>query len=134
MKAARYISAAEFAGAEPTFRIRSIETVLLDEPDGSQREKLAAFFVGEKRGWVINCTNEICLGAMFGEAHSGWVGKRVTLTAAVVECGEGLRVGVRVKGSPHLDDDMDVFVQLPYREPYFMRLVPTRVSWLRKVA
>ena len=130
----RFISAAEFAGEEPTFTIRSIETVLLQEPDGRERERTAVFFREETRGWVLNMTNGICLEAMFGDDQRKWVGKRVTLTAALIEWGDGLRVGVRVKGSPYLSDYLDVFIQLPYRDAYFMRLVPTPIRWVKRAA
>jgi len=125
------ISAAEFAGEEPTFTIREFARVVIEEEDGRLREKGAVFFHDHSAGWLLNLTNTICLEAMFGADTAKWAGKRVTLTAAVVPFGETFRLGVRIKGSPHLDDYLDVYLQLPKQDPFFMRLVPTRVSWMR---
>lgn len=134
MKGARYISAAEFAGSEPTYKIRSVETVVLEEPNGHARERVCVFFHEEKRGLIVNQTNGYAIEAMFGVDQAKWVGKRITLTAAETELGGVPCKGVRVKGSPHLDDYLDVYIQLPRQEPYFMRLVPTPIRWVKRAA
>jgi hypothetical protein len=128
----RYLAAAEFHGAEPTLTIRDLEMQVLAEPDGSERECLVALFAEDSLPWVVNQTNQQLLAAMFGPAQAGWLGKRVTLAAQRVELEEGYCLGIRVKGSPHLVDDITAPVRLRKYEPYFVRLVPTRVSWLRK--
>lgn len=118
------ISAAEFAGREPTFTIRDAVRVLLEEED-RLRECTVVFFVETSAGWILNFTNRQCLSAIFGPSEEAWRGHKVTLTAAVVPFGEGYRVGVRVKGSPDLEDYVDAQIQLRGHDAYFMRLVRT---------
>lgn len=124
------ISAEGFHGEEPTYTITESFQVLFLERDGIQREKTILYMKEVDEAWMLNRTNTLCLEAMFGERRR-WIDKRVTLTAALVEVEDGYRLGIRVKGSPQLEDALDVHITLPYHDAYYLRLVPTRISWIR---
>jgi hypothetical protein len=58
-------------------------------------------------------TNGLCLKAMFGDKLADWVGKRVTLFPSTWN-GEP---AIRVWGSPDIEKDINVSIQLPRRKP-----------------
>lgn len=132
-----YLAAVEFDGRQPTFRIRSARLIPLevrrldgDSRDGDSaktKDKLVLFFDPTKtnKGWVLNRTNATCLAAMFGDVVAGWVGKSVTLNAELVQVGPKKELGIRVVGSPDLNDPVRAKIELPRRKPIFRELVPT---------
>ncbi len=120
-----YLAAAEFGDRLFTGKIVRVAPVSVEEDDGKTKRKPVVFFEGNPRGWMLCKTNAMCLSAMFGEAVEGWVGKSVTLFAAMVKVGKGKEPGIRVKGSSDLTVAVPATIKLPRRKPFTMQLIPT---------
>ena len=81
----------------------TIERVVMEElrnPKTHKPErKPAAYFVGKKRGLILNVTNWRTLARLYGDESDGWRGRRVLLGPEEVEVrGERVRA-IRVKGA-----------------------------------
>lgn len=113
----RFIKAGEFKGKKPTLTITMVRIEELVGDKGPQIKGVIGFQQTEKH-WALNKTNGICLKEMFGRKVQEWVGKRVTLFAGVWDGEECIRVW----GSPDLEADKEVTVQLPRKRPFKMTM------------
>lgn len=113
----RFIKAGDFKGKKPTLRISEVRIEELVGDKGPQIKGVISFERTEKQ-WALNKTNGICLKGMFGRMVQDWVGKRVTLFAAVHD-GEPC---IRVWGSPDIERDMQLEIQLPRKRPTQMTM------------
>lgn len=120
-----YLTAIEFAGRQPTFTIRSVTTIDLEQEDGQTKAKAVVSFDEHDRGWVICKTNAMCVAAMFGNDTDGWIGKKVTLFATDVQVGKECKPGIRVKGSPDIKAPITTSIKLPKKKAFPMTLTPT---------
>lgn len=120
-----YLAAAEFGGRTPTFTVKSIKLVGLEGEDGKTKDKGVVFFNETDRGLVLCKTNAMLAAAMFGPDTDNWIGKRLTLHATEVMLGRDKVLGIRVKGSPDIADDLDVQVKLPKRKAFTTHLEKT---------
>jgi len=117
----RFIKAGELQGKKVTLTIRSVD---LDELEGDSGKKIKGIVSFEETGkaLVLNKTNGICLRAMFGRKIADWEGKRVTVFPSVWN-GEDC---IRIWGSPDIDRDEEIVVQLPRKKP--LKMVMHRVE------
>lgn len=113
----RFMKAGEFAGKKPTLTISAVDLDELEGDKGKQVKGVVSFKETEKQ-WCLNKTNGICLKEMFGRKVQDWVGHRVTLFAGQWDGEEAIRVW----GTPELDADKEVTVQLPRRRPIKMTM------------
>lgn len=138
-----YIAAIELDDKQPTLTIKGIKSEQLEampkagssddegasgngaKKEAKKKKKWIVFFKETDRGWVLNRTNILCLAAMFGEESDGWIGKRVTIFAQMVQVGRKKEPGIRIKGSPDITGAVSATIELPRRRPFQMRLVPT---------
>lgn len=120
-----FISAAEFDGRVPTFTVKEVKLEKLEQDDGRQKDKGVIMFHEIDRGWVLCRTNAMCLAALFGDDTDAWVGKRITLFGTDVKFGGETKMGIRVKGSPDMEQPLNVEIKLPKKRPFTMRLEPT---------
>lgn len=116
----RFMKAGEFAGKKPTMTISSVDLDELEGDKGKQVKGVISFKETDKQ-WALNKTNGICLREMFGRKPQEWVGHRVTLFAGQWDGEEAIRVW----GSPELEGDKEVTVQLPRRRPIKMMMHKT---------
>jgi hypothetical protein len=66
-----------------------------------------------KKQLTLNKTNAECLKGMFGLRLSGWIGKRITFFRQKVRGPGGKMVwGIRVRGSPDIQQDMPVDIRV----------------------
>ncbi len=122
-----FITAAEFNGRTPVFRIRETRRAVLerqklgtDDSEGNtkkQERPLVYFDQVDGRAWVLNRTNAECLKALFGPVMAAWKGKRVQLCAEMVQLGPKKELGIRILGSPDIEADVKVEIKLPRRRP-----------------
>jgi len=84
---------------------------------GPQIKGVISFKETDKQ-WALNKTNGICLKELFGRKVQEWVGKRVTLFAAMWDGEECIRVW----GSPDIPEDRDVTISLPRKRPFQMTM------------
>lgn len=101
----RFMKAGEFNGKDVTFKISSIVTEELEGVKGVQTKGIIQL-EGQKKQWVLNKTNGLCLKQLFGRETAEWVGKRVTLFPAEVRdpsTGD-TTLAIRVRGSPDMKD------------------------------
>ncbi len=113
----RFLKASEFKGKQVTLRIAAVDIEKLVGTKGPQIKGVISFERTEKQ-WAINKTNGECVKAMFGRNVQNWVGKRVTLFAGIhndAPC-------IRVWGSPDIDRDFEVTIQLPRKNPFQMTM------------
>lgn len=113
----RFLKAGDFKGKKPTLTIASVKLEELVGDKGPQIKGVISFERTDKQ-WALNKTNGICLRAMFGRKVQQWAGKRVTLFAGTWDGEECIRVW----GSPDIDADMDVQIQLPRKRPFKMAM------------
>jgi len=113
----RFIKAGEFKGKKPTLTITEVKIDELVGDKGPQIKGVISFKETEKQ-WALNKTNGICLKEMFGRKVQEWVGKRVTLFAAMWDGEECIRVW----GSPELPEDREVTIALPRKRPFKMTM------------
>lgn len=102
---------------KPTF---TIERAWLESLEGTKGVEMkgTVSFTDQDRDWVLNKTNGLSLKAMFGRKLSGWVGKRVTLFQGEFN-GEP---AIRVWGSPDIERDTEVTIELPRKRPFKMTM------------
>ena len=113
----RFLKAGDFNGKNVTL---TIARVTLDELEGDKGKQIKGclWFKETDKQIALNKTNGICIKAMFGRALADWVGKRVTFFPAPYE-GD---LAIRVAGSPDIQADMEVTIQLPRKRPFNMTL------------
>lgn len=116
----RFIKAGDFKGKPVTLTIAKVRVEELVGDTGPKMKGILSFQQTDK-ALALNKTNGLCLKAMFGRNVQEWVGKRVTFHAAVWN-GEP---AIRVFGSPEIDADMVVSVQLPRKRPFDMQIKKT---------
>jgi hypothetical protein len=121
-----FISAVELENKRPTMTIDRVQSVKLEQEDGSNKDKPVIFFKEIHRGWVFCKTTGFCLAAMFGDDFSTWPGKRVTLHSEMVQVGPKKEPGIRVTGSPDIEKPLAVKIKLAKRKAFVVKLVPTQ--------
>ena len=113
----RFLKAGNFNGKPVTLTIKDADIEELEGEDGKKKKAILSF-VGTEMQLVTCKTNGICIKAMFGDKLSEWIGKRVTFFPSTWN-GEP---AIRVYGSPDIQSDMKVTVQLPRRKPMAMTM------------
>lgn len=109
----RFIKAAELLGKKVTLTVEDIELEDLEGEDGAKTKCIVSFKETKKK--LVTCkTNGLCLKEMFGKELANWVGKRITIYEDVWN-GEPC---IRIWGSPDIEADLEVTVQLPRRRPF----------------
>lgn len=108
----RFLKAGLFGDKKVTLEITDVDAEAL-EGDKGKKVKGVVSFKGTDMQLALNRTNGICLREMFGRKLAEWPGKRVTLFASEWN-GEPC---IRVYGSPDIEKDMNIEVQLPKRKP-----------------
>lgn len=125
-----YISAAEMGDRRPTFTIARISSVRMDdEKKKKEVDKAIIWFKEIDRGFVYNKTAGHCLAAMFGKNDDAWIGKRVTLYADPdVRFGSEQVGGIRVAGSPDIQEEIKIRIKFPKKKPFEVTLTPTEMK------
>lgn len=114
----RFLKAGLFKGGKPTLTIKDVDIEEMPGEDGKPKIKAVLSFNERPMQLVMCKTNGLCLKAMFGKELKDWIGKRVTLFAGQwngEEC-------IRVWGSPDIEKDFPVSIELPRRKPIPMTM------------
>jgi hypothetical protein len=123
----RFLKAGDLAGKKVTVTIKDINLDRLESTDGKKTKGILEL-VETDRQVVLNKTNGLCIRAMFGRKLADWAGKRITLFAGSFN-GEDC---IRIWGSPELEKDMDVVIELPRKKP--TRMTMHRVNGAKPAA
>lgn len=115
--AGRFLKAGNFNGKPVTLTIKDANREELEGEDGKKMRVILSFAETEMQH-VAPKTNGLCIKAMFGEKLADWVGKRVTLFPSTFN-GEP---AIRVWGSPDIESDISLSIQLPRRKAIPMTL------------
>lgn len=109
--------------AEGERRLLTISTIDTDELEGDKGKKVKGVvsFKEEPMQLALNKTNGICLREMFGRVPWKWEGKRIVLFASEW----GGEPCIRIWGSPDIEADIEVEVQLPRKRPFKMTMHAT---------
>jgi hypothetical protein len=103
-----YIAAVEFGGKQPTVTIESVKLEPLVDEKNNTRDRWILYFKGHRRG------------------TEGWAGRSITLASQRVQFGKTTTEGIRIVGSPDLQQPMRVEVKLPRRKPVTVTIQPTK--------
>ena len=122
-----FVSAPEIGDATPTLTVKDVVRANMEGMDGKKgsRSTLVVYFKEAAKGWPMNKTNPKLIAAMFGDDVTNWIGKRITLCTAMVKFGSEDVLGIRVKGSPDIQRQINLEIKRPRRRPEQYRLVPT---------
>ena len=92
----RFLKAADLPG-EKKFRIKEVSEEEVGQ-DRDKTKKLVVWFTNDKRGLVLNRTNNRTIRGAYGDAVDGWPGKIIVLFPTVAEfrgkMGPALRVRI----------------------------------------
>jgi hypothetical protein len=124
----RFLKAGLFKGGKPTLTIKDVDIEEMPGEDGKPKVKAVLSFNERPMQLVMCKTNGLCLKAMFGKELKDWIGKRVTLFAGQwngEEC-------IRVWGSPDIEKDFPVSIELPRRKPIPMTMHSVKVNTAAK--
>lgn len=99
-------------------RILTIASVTRDELVGNKGPQIKGIvgFREDTMALALNKTNGICLREMFGRVPYQWVGRRIALFATEW----GGEPCIRIWGSPDLEQDIEVTIELPRKKPFRM--------------
>lgn len=115
----KYLKAGQLGDRKPTLTIKSVDVERLQDDKGADKIKGVITFVEVPYAWALNKTNGIVLRELFGRALESWIGKRVTLYRGAVESGSQRgEPAVRVWGTPELERDREVMIDLPRKRPF----------------
>lgn len=113
----RFLKAVDLKGKKVTLKIAGVKLEELIGDKGPQIKGLISFDRTEKQ-LALNKTNGICLKDMFGKKLAEWIGKRVTLFPTTYNDDDCIRVW----GSPDIEADRQVTIQLPRKRPFQMTM------------
>lgn len=112
-----------------TRRIARAQIEDIEDPKTKKpRQRLVVVFSDPlTKPWLPCRTTAGCLGALWGDRVSGWVGRDVTIYHdPTVRLGHKTVGGIRVLGAPDLIEPLDVVVNLGARKPPAkVTLIPT---------
>jgi hypothetical protein len=116
----RFLKAGLFKGQKVTLTIRDggVDIEPMEDNTGKPKQKTILSFVERPMEMIICKTNGLCIKAMFGKELKDWYGKRVTFFQGQwngEEC-------IRVWGSPDIEKQFDVSIELPRRKPFPMTM------------
>lgn len=101
-------------------RVLTISGVSKESLMGNKGKQIKGIlaFKEDEMGLALNKTNGVCLREMFGRVPYKWEGKRVALFASEW-AGEPC---IRIWGSPDIERDFEVTIELPQRKPIKMTM------------
>lgn len=113
----RFLKSGQFKGKDVTLTISGVRLEDLPQENGQPRTRGILAFEKTKLELVLNRTNGECLREMFGRNTDNWIGKRVTFYPATIHAFGATETAIRVRGSPDLEKDMSIDIQLPRKKP-----------------
>ena len=113
----RFLKAGLFQGKKVPLTITDVDIEELPQDNGKNKVRGILSFKQTSKQLVLNSTNGQCIKAMFGRKVADWVGKTVVFCSEQDRFGPEMVDAVRVWGSPDLDHDMNIEVQLPRKKP-----------------
>ncbi len=118
----RFLKAGLLKGQKATVTISDVHLEELDGEKGIEQKAILSM-AGKDKQLVLCKLNGLCVKAMFGPSISAWIGKRVTLwptdTIAPMKKGEEC---IRIWGSPDIEKDITIPIQLPRRKAFNVTL------------
>ncbi len=114
----RFLKAGLLKGQKVTLTIKDVDVEQLEDNTGKPKTKAIIAFSERPLELVACKTNGLCLKAMFGKDLANWIGKKVTLFPGQwngEEC-------IRIWGSPEIEKDFDISIELPRRRPFPMTM------------
>lgn len=114
----RFLKAGLLKNQKVTLTIKDVDLEQLEDNTGKPKGKAIISFVERPMEMVACKTNGLCIKAMFGKELRDWIGKRITLFQGQwngEEC-------IRIWGSPDIEKEFTVSVELPRRKPFPMTM------------
>ena len=105
----RFLKAADLE-REKKFRIEKVTEELIG---AEQEKKLVVRFANDKRGLVLNKTNNRTIRGAFGDAVDGWVGKIIIIYPTTVDFRGKPTPGLRVRIPPPKGNGQPVTAKAP---------------------
>ncbi len=111
---ARFLKADDLGGSQKKVRIKGIS----EEPVGPTKEtKLIVWFTNDRRGLVLNQTNNRTLREALGDETDGWAGKIVVLFTVSTDVRGKMQPGIRVRIPPPKGDGQAAAQPKPKPQP-----------------
>lgn len=117
----RFLKSGELLGKKRTVTIEDVEIDELENEKGKKIQGIIHLKETDKQ-IVLNKTNGLCLRGMFGRKLGDWVGKRITIFQDQVRFGPDTVDAIRIWGSPDIERDMPVTINLPRKKPTTMTM------------
>jgi hypothetical protein len=120
----RFLKSGELLGRKVTVEIAD---VAIDELENEKGKKIQGiiYLKGKDKQIVLNKTNGLCLKAMFGRKLSDWVSKRIVIFQDQTRFGSDTVDCIRIWGSPDIERDISVTINLPRKKPFNMMMHKT---------
>jgi hypothetical protein len=117
----RFLKSGDLLGKKVTV---TIDNVAIDELEGEKGKRIQGiiYLRGKDKQIVLNKTNGLCLKAMFGRKLSEWLNKRITIYQSQTRFGSDTVDCIRIWGSPDIECDMKVTINLPRKKPFEMTM------------
>jgi len=117
----RFLKSGEMQGRKLTFSIAAVYREELPARGGGTEWINVVTFEPRSpdkppKELKLNRTNAICFRELFGRKPQEWVGHRVTLYPAPYQSPFG-DTAIRVWGSPELETDREITIELPMKKP-----------------
>jgi hypothetical protein len=91
------LTAADLGGREHTVKIKQVEPIEFQTPDGKPDKKLLLKFVGAKKEFVCNKTNAKRIALLHGSNYDNWLAKQIVLGPELVDFRGEPTWAIRVK-------------------------------------
>ncbi len=134
LDSSRWLKEEHLQGKQVTLKIKRVTFIDTVDDDGKPKRDTIIYFHGTDRHLGCNVTNKQCIRGMFGlKVKAEWIGKRIVLFPTMTERPvynkedkqTKIRPCIRVWGSPDIEKDMVVTVNLKRKTPFNMTMHAT---------
>lgn len=120
----RFLKSGELLGKKVTVEIADVSIDELENEKGKKVQGIL-YLRGKAKQIVLNKTNGLCLKAMFGRKLGDWIGKRIVIFQGTTKFGSDTVDCIRIWGSPDIQKDLSVTINLPRKRPFEMTMHKT---------
>lgn len=94
----KWLSSDDIVGYTPTVTIRAITVERVGAPPKDE-EKYVMWFEGKQKGLILNKTNGLAVGSMYGDETDNWMGKRIQLYVTQVRAFGAIHDAIRIRSA-----------------------------------
>ncbi len=132
LDSSRWLKEEHLQGQKVTLKIKKVTYIDTTDDEGKPKRETIIAFSGTDRHLGCNVTNRQCIRGMFGiKVKADWIGKRIVLFPTTTKMyskeagGMVDRPCIRIWGSPDIEKDMVVTINLAKKKPFNMTMHAT---------